>query len=55
MKKFLINMLIDTVFDFLILALQKMAMRSGNSVDDKMVQVFADNRDEVIAEIKRQL
>ena len=55
MKKFLINMLLETVFDMLIMALTKQAKKSSSTVDDQVVEIIADNRDSLIADIKKAL
>ncbi len=55
MKKFIIGMVLESVFDMLVLSLGKIAMRSTSSIDNEMVGVIADNRDEIIADIKRRL
>lgn len=55
MKKFLIGLVLDSVFNALIGALQKAAMRSSSDVDDKLVQVIANEQDEIKAEIMRKL
>ncbi len=55
MKKFLIGLLLDSIFNALIGALQKAAMRSTSKVDDKIVEVIAAEQDEIKAEIMRRL
>ena len=55
MKKFLIKMVLDMVFDALVSALQKKAMQSSSKVDDKMVKVIADEKDNIKAELLRKL
>lgn len=55
MKKFMINMVLDTVFDMLILSLRKRVKRSDSKVDDKIVRVLAKEKDAIIADIKRSL
>lgn len=55
MKKFLIGLVLDSVFNALIAALQKAAMQSTSDVDDKLVQVIAAEQDNIKAEILRKL
>ena len=55
MKKFIIGLVLETVFDLLLATLQKAAMRSSSNVDDKIVATLAEERDQIIADIKRQL
>ena len=55
MKKFLIGLVLDSVFNALIAALQKAAMRSSSKVDDKLVEVIAAEQDEIKAELLRKL
>ena len=55
MKKFLIGLVLDSIFDALIKALQKAAMRSSSDIDDKLVAVIAAEQDEIKAEILRKL
>ena len=55
MKAFLIKMVLDTVFDALIGALQKKAMQTKSKVDDKMVAIIAEEADEIKAEIIRKV
>lgn len=55
MKKFLIGLVIETIFDMLILALTKQAKKSSSTVDDQVVEIIADNRDSLIADIKKAL
>ena len=55
MKKFIIKMVLDMVFDALLGALQKKAMQSKSKVDDKMVKVIAEEADEIKAELIRKI
>ncbi len=55
MKKFLIGLVLDSVFNALLAALQKAAMRSSSDVDDKLVTVLANEQDDIKAEILRKL
>ena len=55
MKKFLIGLVLDSVFDALIKALQKLAQRSDSKVDDKLVKVIANEQDSIKADILRKL
>ena len=55
MKKFLINMVIDTAFDMIIKSLQKLAQKSTTEFDNKMVAMIRDSKDEIIGDVKRNL
>ncbi len=55
MKKFLVGLLLDSIFNALIGALQKAAMRSSSKIDDKIVEIIANEQDEIKAEILRKL
>ena len=47
MKQFLINMLISSIMDMIIMALAELSRRSDNTVDDQAVKVISDNRDQI--------
>ena len=55
MKKFIIGLVLDSVFDALIKALQKLAMQSSSKVDDKLVKVIAKEQDSSKADILRKI
>jgi len=48
MKQFLINMLIGSIMDMLIMALAELSRRSDNTVDDDAVRVVSENRDQIV-------
>ena len=51
MKKFLIGLLIEAVFDALIKSLSKMAHKSNSKVDDKVVRLIKKERSDIIKEL----
>ncbi len=55
MKKFLLNMVLEYAFDEIIKSLQKFAQRSSSKLDNKMVAVIRDSREEIISDVKARL
>ena len=55
MKKFMIKMVLDAVFDKMIEALKRQSQRSSSSIDNKMVELFEENRAEIVRDIKSRL
>ena len=51
MKKFLIGLVIEAVFDALLKTLSKMANRSNSKVDDKIVSLIKKERPDIIKEL----
>ncbi len=55
MKAFLISWLAEAVFDEVMKALAKIAHRSDNNVDDKLIRVLKSSRSDIIKEIKAKI
>jgi len=55
MKTFLIKYVLSHVIDLAIEALQRLAHKSDNSVDDLALGIIVANRDKLIDEIKSNL
>jgi len=51
MKKFLIRLILDSVFTALLTVLKKQAKRSASKIDDKLVRVIVNEQDNIKAEI----
>ena len=54
-KKMLMNWLMPMLLDTLTSALQSLAMKTSNTVDDKLVATVIAERENIIAEIKASL
>ncbi len=55
MKKFLIGLLIEAVFDALLKSLNKLAHRSNSKLDDKIVNLIKRERPQIIKELLSSL
>ena len=55
MKNFMIKMVLDAVFDKTIESLKRHAQRSSSDIDNKVVELFVENRAEIIRDIKTRL
>lgn len=55
MKKFLLNMVLDYAFDEIIKSLEKFAQRSSTKIDNKMIKLFRDSKDEIIKDVKARI
>ena len=55
MKKWLIGLLLETIFDALLNALVKLAVKSSNNLDDQLVILLNENRTDIIKQIKAEL
>jgi len=55
MKALLIKWLAGAIFDALITALKSMSTRTSNGVDDKMIAILDDSKDELLLELKQKL
>ena len=54
-KAFIINMVLDAVFDELLKVLKKFSHRSSSKIDDKLVALITRERSNIVKEIKAQL
>ena len=54
-KRVMINWLLPVIIDLAIQAIQSLAIRSDNDIDDKIVNEVAKNKDKLIEEIKTNL
>ena len=55
MKKFLVGLVLDSVFNALISTLERYSKRSASKVDDKLVQVLIDEGDDIKADLLNRL
>ena len=55
MKKWLISLLLESIFDALLRALEKLARKSSNTLDDQLVSLINENRADIIKQIKAEL
>ncbi len=55
LKKLLISLFLDSVFDALLNALKIAAGKTSSSVDDKMVGTLRAEKSQIIEDIKRML
>lgn len=55
MKKLFIKLFISSTYDFLIIALERMASKTDNDIDDQMVGMIKTNRKAIIREIIKAL
>lgn len=55
MKKILIKWLLPVVIDLVIDVLEKLALKSDNAIDDRLVNVIRDNKANIISEIENKL
>ena len=55
MKKFLINLVLESVFDALLRSLQKLSRRSDNKLDDDLLRIIRSHRGQIIQGIKDEI
>jgi len=55
MKKMLISLVLDSVFDALMRTLKKLARRSDNNLDDYLLRIIRSHRGDIIQGIKDEL
>jgi hypothetical protein len=55
LKNIMMKMVLDALFDRVILALKRQAQKSSSSIDNKVVELFVENRAEITRDIKSRL
>jgi len=55
MKKYLINWLLESIFEMIVSALSALSKKSDNNLDDLIVGGMIANKEKIIAEVKANL